>query len=101
MRKFNEMKSGPTPPNSRNPIKDWKVVDLLDLRNEIQGGTNNRRHPVNKEWEYMVREKAHGNDRGVYHNIDMRYTETPIIDQYLMDNYGFKDKEVFIFWVCW
>lgn len=44
-----------------NAVKNWAVIDLLELCDEISKGDNN--HPVMKEKQYQIENRSKGNDR--------------------------------------
>jgi len=79
-------------------IKDWKVIDLLDLIKEI-GGENYHEHEVHKEWEYQIQNRSKGNDKA---NLEWvgENKNTPLINKHLLKN-GFTKGEKVLFWVCW
>lgn len=77
-------------------LKEWKVIDLLEVIKEISGGDYN--HPVQKEWEYQIEERCKGNDSG---NLEWvgENDKTPLINEFLLSR-GFKKDEKVIYWVC-
>ncbi len=88
-------------------LEKWKVISLLELVKEIGGGEAGRdsknkyayqNHPVYKEWEYCVQERAKGNDRGFLEWLDNE--NIPIITAYLIER-GWKKEDNVMFWVCW
>ena len=79
-----------------NFIKKWKVIDLLELCNEIANG--NRKHPVYKE-EYQIVKKAKGNNRVNLECVGDN-ENTPIINEYLL-NCGFNKGDTILFWISW
>lgn len=77
-------------------LKDWKVIDLLDLVEEISG--NDKSHPVYNEWEYQIQNGGR-NSAGTLSWVG-EDEGTPIINQFLLEN-GFTKGERIMFWVSW
>ena len=51
---------------NNNWLKNWVTIDLLDLIQEIGGGDKTfRKHPVYKEWQYIIEENSKGNGSGI------------------------------------
>jgi len=82
----------------RKWIYNWRVIDLLKLVKEI-GGKNYQKHPIYKEWEYQVENRAKSNDSA---NLEWvaENEETPLINEFLLSN-GFSKGEMVLFYVSW
>jgi hypothetical protein len=78
-------------------LKDWKVIDLLEVIKEISGGDHN--HPVQREWEYQIQKRSKGNDRGNLEWVGDN-EKTPLINEFLLSR-GFEKDEKVIYWICW
>lgn len=76
-------------------LKDWKVIDLIRVVEEI-GGDRWDKHPVQKEWAYQIQERSKGNDRGSLDWVgDIK--KTPLINEFLLSR-GFKKGDKVIYW---
>ena len=76
-------------------LKDWDVLDLVILVEEISGG--NRKHPVRDEFTYLSQSNRNGT--GFLYDLDDE--DLPIINDYLISNFGYKKGERIIFWMSW
>ena len=71
---------------------DGMNVILVD---EISG--DNRKHPVRDEFTYLS--KSNRNGTGFLY--DLEDEDLPIINDYLISNFGYKKGERIIFWMSW
>ena len=85
--------------DNTNWLKPWRTIDILQLCKTIAGRSDIYYHPVGKEWEYYIEERAKGNDRAIIECIGSD-DKTPLINAYLLAN-GFTKNETVLYWVCW
>jgi len=85
--------------SNTNWLKPWRTIDLLQLCKAIAGEDNIHNHPVGKEWQYQINERAKGNDKGNLEWVGDN-EKTPIINAFLLAN-GFEQDEKVMYWVCW
>lgn len=81
-----------------NSLVKYKVIDLLDLIEEI-GGKNYQSHPVYKEWEYILVDGERTNQSISYSTIG-EDAGIPLIDEFLLEN-EFEKGETVMFYISW
>lgn len=74
-------------------LKNWDVIDIVELKDEISKNTN---IDIETEWEYFSSNNR--NDLGYLHWIDDDVNMKEF-DSYLKDEYGYKPKEQLIFYL--
>lgn len=80
-----------------NFIKNWDVIDFIELCDEIADGNN--KHPVMKEKQYQIINKSKGNNKAVLEWIGDD-ENMPIVNDYLL-NCGFNREDKVLFWISW
>ena len=76
-------------------LRNWDVIDLVELCDAISKGDS--KHAVNHEFTYLAQVRQNGS--GFLYDLDD--WAVPVINDYLITNFGYKKGERILFWLSW